>query len=69
MRVKLIAETMLADEDGVTYATLTNGSVSVTCEDALHYELDEQDDLDAAFDEWCELADAGEEGYTMEECN
>ena len=69
MRVKLIAETMLADEDGVTYATLTNGKVNVTCEDALHFELDTQEDLDAAFDEWSELADTGEEGYSMEDCN
>jgi hypothetical protein len=66
MNVKLIAQGIAGD---VTYATLTNGSVRVTCEDALHFELDTQDDLDAAFAEWSELADTGEEGYSMEDSN
>ena len=66
MNVKLIAHGTVS---GVTYATLTNGKVNVTCKDALHFELDTQDGLDAAFAEWCELADTGKEGYGMEDCN
>jgi hypothetical protein len=64
--VKLIAHGI---QDDVAYATLTNGKVNVTCEDALHFELDTQDDLDAAFAEWSELADTGEQGYSMEDSN
>jgi len=66
MRVKLIAEGIVND---VTYATLTNGKVSVTCEDAMYFDFDEEGSMEAAFDEWCELADADEDGYTMEDCN
>jgi hypothetical protein len=66
MNVKLIAHGTVS---GVTYATLTNGKVNVTCMDALHFEHGMYDDMDAAFAEWCELADTGEEGYNMEDCN
>ena len=44
-------------------ATLTNGAKAVRCEDVLYVDFDSYDAMCAVYEEWCELADADEDGY------
>ena len=46
-------------------ATLTDGSVTVQCEGIAWWDDLQDEEMDALFEEWCELADAGEDGYTF----
>jgi len=46
-------------------ATLTNSVVAVQCEDVLYLDFVNYDAMCAVYEEWCELAQAGEEGYTF----
>jgi len=65
--------TVVSVVDGAYYAgpytsgstvnvTLTDGMHTVTCEGILIWE---EDSLEEIFEEWMELAAAGEEGYTV----
>ena len=44
-------------------ATLTDGVVAVRCEDVLYLDFVDYDAMCAVYEEWCELADANEDGY------
>lgn len=44
-------------------ATLSNTVKAVTCEDVLYLDFVDDAAMQATFEEWCELADAGEDGY------
>jgi hypothetical protein len=44
-------------------ATLTNGVKAVRCEDVLYLDFVSYAAMCAVYEEWCELADAGEDGY------
>ena len=44
-------------------ATLTNGVIAVQCEDVLYLDFVDYAAMCAVYEEWCELADAGEDGY------
>lgn len=46
-------------------ATLTDGVKAVQCEDVLYLDFVSYDAMCAVYEEWCELADAGEDGYTF----
>jgi hypothetical protein len=46
-------------------ATLTNSIKAVQCEDVLFLDFVDYDVMCAVYEEWCELAEAGEEGYTF----
>jgi hypothetical protein len=46
-------------------ATLTNSIKAVQCEDVLYLDFVDYDAMCAVYNEWCELAEAGEEGYTF----
>ena len=44
-------------------ATLTNSVKAVRCEDVLYLDFVDYAAMCAVYEEWCELADAGEDGY------
>lgn len=44
-------------------ATLTDGVVAVRCEDVLYLDFVDYAAMCAVYEEWRELADAGEDGY------
>lgn len=44
-------------------ATLTDSVKAVCCEDVLYLDFVDYAAMCAVYEEWCELADAGEEGY------
>ena len=44
-------------------ATLTNGIVAVRCDDALYVDFASYEAMCEEYAEWCELAEAGEDGY------
>ena len=44
-------------------ATLTNSVKAVRCEDVLYLDFVNYAAMCAVYEEWCELADAGEDGY------
>lgn len=46
-------------------ATLTNSVVAVQCEDVLYLDFVDDAAMQAVYEEWCELAQANEEGYTF----
>lgn len=46
-------------------ATLTDGTVAVHCEDVAYLDFVSYDAMCAVYNEWCELAQAGEDGYTL----
>ena len=46
-------------------ATLTDGSVAVTCEGIAYLDFADYDSMCATYEEWRELATANEDGYTV----
>jgi hypothetical protein len=46
-------------------ATLTDGNIAVECEDVLYIDFVDYDAMAATYEEWCELAEAGEDGYNF----
>ena len=46
-------------------ATLTNNTVAVQCEDVLYIDFVDYAAMCATYEEWKQLAQAGEEGYTF----
>lgn len=63
MQIKLV-NVHYNDSDKLC-ATLTNGNIGVQCEDIAWWDELADAEMDALFDEWRELADAGEDGYTF----
>ena len=48
-------------------ATLTDGTAAVRCEDVLFLDFVDDAAMCATYEEWKQLADAGEEGYYYEQ--
>jgi hypothetical protein len=46
-------------------ATLTDGAIAVQCEDVLYLDFVDEQAMHDTYDEWCELANAGEDGYNF----
>lgn len=61
MAVKLVDVNYNAQNE--LCATLTDGTKAVRCEDVLYLDFVDYDAMCAVYEEWCELADAGELGY------
>lgn len=63
MQIKLV--NVHVNNSNALCATLTDGTVAVQCEGVAYLDFADADDMRAVYDEWRELADAGEDGYTF----